>query len=412
MKDQFFNQYTTQAVESPQWEMTEDGFARCKAKIMKEGILLYARSEFVDEQGNCTIPPEVTADPIRMLVTADTLQAAESVRSLEGAHCTHGDHKWLTPENINADSVGNVAGHPAMDGSHLMCDLLLTSPVTIAQVLDKGNPLGEVSAAYRADALWESGVWDGQPYDAKQVQLRYNHIAIIGAGEGRAGSSVRILNMKPETNVKEKKKMADEKPIVRVKLRNGRFINTDDEGAAAIADDTGAAETSEAESSKTVEQLIEEMSAKNEELAALQGEVEELKGQLETFKSKIDELLSEGGLEEVAEEMNVEQEEAGEVIANMSPEEDEKKQEEFKNSLKKMHGTKLHTAVLTHLGMKVENMSPDTLRGAFMANVQIARMKGGKKGVVAGSGIFQNRTDVVVTPPKQRTGHERLGLRK
>ena len=413
MKDQFFNQYTTQAIESPQWEMTEDGFARCKAKIMKEGILLYARSEFVDEQGNCTIPPEITADPIRMLVTSDSLQSAESVRSLEGCHCTHGDHKWLTPENINADSVGNVAGHPAMDGSHLVCDLLLTSPVTITQVMDKGNPLGEVSAAYRADAVWESGTWDGQPFDAKQVQLRYNHIAIIGAGEGRAGNSVRILNMtKPVTNVKETRKMADEKTLVRVKLRNGRYINTDDEGAAAVADDTGAAEASEAESSKTVEQLIEEISAKNEELAAMQGEVEELRGQLETFKSKIDELLDAGGLEAKAEEMNVEQEEAGEIISNMDPEEDDQKQEEFKNSIKKLHGFSLHAAVLTRLGMKIENMSPDAMRGAFSANLVIAKKMGEKKGAVSGSKLFQNRGDGVVGQSKQRTGHERLGFKK
>ena len=405
----FQNQYSTLVTESPKWEMTEDGFARCSAKIMKEGILLYDRSEFVDEEGNCTVPPEITANPIRMLVTADTLQAAESLRSLEGAHCTQGDHIWLTPENINGSSVGNVAGKPAMDGAHLQCGLLLTNPETIRRVMDKDDPLGEVSAAYRADAVWEFGTWDGQPYDAKQVQLRYNHIAIIGAGEGRAGSSVRILNMSTITKKKEIE-MADDK-LVRVKLRNGRFINTDEEGAQAVAADTTATEEEASESSRSVEQLVEELAAKNEELAAIQAEAEELKGQLETFKAKIDELLSEGGLAAQAEQMNVEQEEAGEVIANMSPEEDDKKKEEFKNSIKKLHGAALHTAVLTHMGMKVENMSPDALRGAFAANVTIARTMKGLGKAVSGSKLFQNKSDAVVQTT-QRTGHERLGFRK
>ena len=71
---------------------------------------------------------------------------------------------------------------------------------------------------------------------------------------------------------------------------------------------------------------------------------------------------------------------------------DEEK-EKFKNSLKKLHGAKLHVAVLNAIGVKTEDMTPEAIRGAFKAQHQIANaMKGKVKPVqkVAGQKMFQN----------------------
>ena len=392
-----FRNSFTQAVPgaAPRWERTPDGFLRCRARVLAERVMPYARHEL-----SC-VPDGVAADPINMLVTRDSMGAAESLRSLEGVPITIGDHKWLTPELVREFGKGAVAGTPALDGPYLVADLLVTDPEAIAAIESLQCP--EISAAYTAETVFEPGEWDGQPYDAKQTQLRYNHIAVIPAGHGRAGSDVRILNRKK-----------GEQPMVKLKLANGKYVNVDEEAAKEI-------EASEGASAKSLEETMGALEEKNGELSAVQGEVEELKGELSVYKEKLDELLDTEAIEHAAAEMVEEQGEAGEILENAAilnekgEEEDEEKKKEFMNSTRKLYGTKLHQHVLNAIGVKTEGMSPEALRGAFKAQHQIAnalkargKAPGGKK--VAGAKLFNAAQPAGAAQPTARTPRQRLGL--
>ena len=58
-------------------------------------------------------------------------------------------------------------------------------------VLQKGR-VRELSLGYRCQYIPESGVYNGQPYEFKQANLRGNHLALVE--NGRCGSSVRVCD--------------------------------------------------------------------------------------------------------------------------------------------------------------------------------------------------------------------------
>ena len=59
------------------------------------------------------------------------------------------------------------------------------------QAIDKLD-IAEISLGYKADMILESGEFQGKRYDARQVNIIYNHIALVPAG--RMGSDIRVLD--------------------------------------------------------------------------------------------------------------------------------------------------------------------------------------------------------------------------
>jgi hypothetical protein len=409
------------SVEAPKWEKTADGFLRTKARILKECVMPYNAEEL-------GATPEEASGTVNMFVGMTEMNDTEALRTLEGCPIVTWDHNWLDPTTIGKFGKGAVAGSPRINEPFTEVDLLVTHPDAIADI--EAGKIGEISAAYHAESVFEPGDYNGQGFDAKQVRLRYNHIAIIPMGTGRAGLDVKIFNKSAHTtNTQEGGiQMALD---VKVRLRNTkRIINTDEEGAAALAEEDGKSQEKEegaqkeAESAKSeagekgrsLEDAMGELDDKNGSMQQLQEEIEELKGELSVYKEKLDQLLSGDGLEEAAEGMNEEQGEADEILENcaMTAKNGEEKEKvlncKFKDvTNKKVHrGTDLHRAVLTACGVKTENMTPPELKGAFKAQNQIVRSNGGKK-VVSGTKVVNSMTGG--TEGVQRTAHQKLGFK-
>lgn len=399
------NSFHALSPDKPRWEKTPDGFLRCKARVLAERVMPYGREELAE------VPDTHTAPTVNMLVERTSMCSADSLRSLEGAAVVAGDHMWVTPEIIKQYGVGHVAGTPTVDGPYLVCDLVITDQKAIEDI--ENEKIGEISAAYTADAVFEPGEYDGEKYDAKQVKLRYNHIAVIPTGHGRAGSDIRIINNKPK-----EMDMAEEKKV-RVRLGNtGRFVNTDEEGAAAIAEEEKIVNQEVEGSGKKLEDLMTELEAAKAAAAEANAQCEELKGELSVYKEKLDALLSTEAIEHAAMGMVAEQAEAEEILENSvlmnegGKEMEEEEKKAFSNSIRSLHGPKLHHAVLAACGVRCENMSPEALRGAFKAQNQILKAGGGQKKVVAGAKMFNTGGGSTPGVPAQRTSMERLGFGK
>jgi Uncharacterized protein conserved in bacteria len=398
------NQFTTQPFTPRQWEKTVDGFLRVKSRVLAERVMPYVPQDLSQ------LPEDLQTTPvINMFVDRASMSTGEAFRSLEAAQVTAPEHIWVTPENDGV-SKGNAVGTPCMEGPYLTVDLLVTDPTTI-QDIEEGR-IGEISAGYHADTIFESGEFEGTPYHAKQTQLRFNHIAIIPYGTGRAGSDVRIINQQPQNLQEGETNMADQK-IVRVQLRNTkRFVNVDEDGAAALAaEDTAAAETTQL-NGKKLEDLMQEAEEARAAADSANAQLEELRGELSVYKEKLDELLSTEAIEHAAEQMIEETGEAEAIIENAFSDDadDQKKKEEVMNSIKGVYGSKLHNSVLSGIGVKVENMSPEALRGAFKAQAQIANQTKGRK-VVVGTKLMNGAAVAAASVPAQRTARERLGLK-
>jgi len=389
----------TLAGDKPRWEKTPDGFLRCTARILAERVMPYGRKEL----NGCVIPEYVTSPRVDLFVPGEEMACAEALRSLEGVPIVAGDHTWLTPEIVNTYGMGNVAGAPRIEGPYTVVDLLVTNPEAI-QAIESGE-IGEISAGYHSEIDFTPGEWNGQQYDALQKGIRYNHIAVIPAGSGRAGADVRIINKKKE----EVKNMP-----IKVKLANtGAYIQVENE------EDATAVEKESQASGASLEKLMADLEKNAAELAEVQSQNESLKGELSTYKEKLDQLLSEEAVEHAAEGMVAEAGEAEEIIENSTfvnekGEEDEKKKEEVMNSIRSgnngrpFRGTALHSHILNSLGVKTDGMSPDALRGAFKAQNQLAKMGVGKKKTISGTKLTNQ---ALTEMPQQRSAHQRLGFK-
>lgn len=416
---EILNKFTAEAFTPSQYEETEEGFLRVKARVLAERVMPYLRKEI-----DGGIPPELDGvEPIMVLVTAGEMGAAESLRTLEGAAVVAPGHQWIDT-NTRRASKGNTAGAPHLDGPYLTTDLLLTEPDTIQKI--KNREIGEISGAYLAALVFEPGTHDGVPYHAKQTALRWNHVAVIPYGSGRAGSDVRIINRKPEGG----EKMAGEtesKLTTRVQLKNTkRFINTDEEGSMALEKEneaTEAAQSAEAQKSgQSLESLMSDLEQKTQELAQKEAEVEELRGQLSVFQEEIQRLLSDEAAEESTEAHVAESSDADEIIENccagLSEPDGAKLRASFSRigntNIHKLRGPALHKAVLSATGMPIENMTPAELKGAFAARAHVANatkkvrsQKTENKKVVSGQQLFGNQAEAEAAftdQHKTRTG--------
>jgi len=184
----------TTPTAKPKWEKTAEGWLRCKSRVLAERIMPYHWKE-LDLEG--VMLPEI----VNMAVMGEEMGRPETLRSLEGVPVVAGEHQWLEG-NVSRFAVGAVAGTGRLNPPYLECDLLITDPKTIAAV-ERGE-LPEISAAYQAETIFGKGAFDDEVYDAIQTNLRFNHICLLPAGQGRAGEDVRILNKRKETVVMSK----------------------------------------------------------------------------------------------------------------------------------------------------------------------------------------------------------------
>ncbi len=110
------------------------------------------------------------------------------------AHATVTD---LHPEGaVNSDnwkalSVGHVASEGVQDGDHVAASLIISDANAI-NAIDRGERK-DLSCGYTLDVLEPTaGVYQGEPFDAIQRGITYNHVAILPPGQGRAGPSVTM----------------------------------------------------------------------------------------------------------------------------------------------------------------------------------------------------------------------------
>jgi len=103
----------------------------------------------------------------------------------------HPDGGPMDAGNTRRLSVGHVGEQVEAQGQHVKANVVVTDRDMIAKMMGKnGEAKRELSCGYTADTIEESGVWKGQPYDSKQTNIVYNHLASVW--KGRAGATAQI----------------------------------------------------------------------------------------------------------------------------------------------------------------------------------------------------------------------------
>lgn len=152
-----------------------NGFVRAEGYLTRTGIFVYR-----DAKGNT----------VRELRTPDEVLHPEALASFALVPVTN-DHppELLTADNAKQYTVGSVSESVVADGDKVRAALMITDAEAI-EALDTGR--SELSCGYTADVVTESGVWEGQPYDAVQRNIRGNHVALVDAGRAGPTCSIRM----------------------------------------------------------------------------------------------------------------------------------------------------------------------------------------------------------------------------
>lgn len=96
--------------------------------------------------------------------------------------------EMVTPQNVAEYSVGHTTERVEKLDEKLDTDLIIEQERGIDAVEKEG--IRELSCGYEADIVEEPGVYNGAPYDFRQVNIRYNHLALVK--RGRAGPEIRL----------------------------------------------------------------------------------------------------------------------------------------------------------------------------------------------------------------------------
>jgi hypothetical protein len=115
-------------------------------------------------------------------------QASLDSLKLKSVTLDHPSSGFLRADADNSSRVGVVGETITRDGEFVVASLAITSADVIRKLY--GKERADISPGYVCDVVEESGVYNGQQYDARQKNIRYNHLSLPDTG--RQGKEVGI----------------------------------------------------------------------------------------------------------------------------------------------------------------------------------------------------------------------------
>jgi HK97 family phage prohead protease len=184
---------------------TQVGGIRVPARLTRTGVLEYKRPDGTIRR-ELRLPSEVFN--------------SDSLATLTGATVTDLDHhRGLLDVSNWKDATLGHAEEIRKDGDFVSADLVINDARAIAAI--ENGQLRDISCGYRCKLRHEPGVYNGERYDCIQFDIRYNHVAVLPRGRGRAGTDVSLrLDSKQaecvelDATTEEQKRM--EKVIIRL----------------------------------------------------------------------------------------------------------------------------------------------------------------------------------------------------
>lgn len=158
------------------FERTQVGGLRVPARVTRTGVLDYRRPDGTIRR-ELRLPEEVfNADSLASL-------AGATVTDLEHHRGLLNVHNWKDATLGHAEAV-------RQDGAFVNVDLVVNDARAIADI--ENGRLHDISCGYSCRLDATPGIYEGKPYDVIQRRIRYNHVAVLPKGKGRAGPDVAM----------------------------------------------------------------------------------------------------------------------------------------------------------------------------------------------------------------------------
>lgn len=229
---------------------TPEGFLMTSARVARTGIQVYGGAEV----GR----PDLAQ--VRVYRPDSTVFSVKTADSFAHRTVTLGhpdDQPLVDSKNWSKVTVGITGDEVLRDGQFMVVPFAIMDAVAIAAV--ESGAARELSMGYDAELDWTPGVTDsGEKYDAVQMNLRMNHLAIVPTARG--GSELRIRDSKEK----------DDKMTTKTILLDGKSYEVNDAAVTLV-------DALQSELVKVRKQLVDADAASTKEIATRDVTIENLK---------------------------------------------------------------------------------------------------------------------------------------
>jgi hypothetical protein len=264
--------------------ITPEGYIRAKAVVTRAGVFSYANADG-SERKELRLPEDV--------FHSDAISTMRLIPVTNG----HPHEKLVTAENAKRLAVGFTGDIVEQDGDHVLANLVITDAETVKIVKEQGRR--ELSLGYTVDLIPQEGEYNGERYDYKQTNIRYNHLALVD--NARAGSAARIkLDGDDAVQIDGEKVMANKRKI---KIDAIDYM-VDEPVAAYIERSRDRDKDGDVDSDDHVRHLEDNVRNLTDELERVRRELDMQKDELERARKERDMMAAERDSMKTAGEMD------------------------------------------------------------------------------------------------------------
>lgn len=249
--------------------ITDEGYIRANAIVTRTGIFNYMNSD-----GSIR----------RELRHPEDIWEAESISSMELIPVTNGhpNERMITAENYKRLAVGFTGETIKKNGEFVTANMVITDHEAVNAV--KNHNRRELSLGYLVDIDETPGIYLDQEYDARQRNVRYNHLAIVD--KARAGPEARIAldaddaqEIKNEGSEMAKRKIKIDNEEVFVEEQTANHIQSLEDNIKNLNDE--------------IDSVKSELSDQEDELESLKKDIEKLEAERDSIMAKMNMTTSE-----------------------------------------------------------------------------------------------------------------------
>lgn len=196
--------------------LTEEGYIKGRSIVTRTGVFLYKNADG-------TIRKELR-HPDDVLVP-ESLETIKMIPVVNG----HPPERLVTAENAKRLAIGYTGETVEIENPYIVSNILVTDKDAVSEIKEKRK--NELSLGYTTDLVEESGMYFGEPYEFRQTNIRYNHLALVD--QARAGPQARISldGEDAEEVLKEEADVASKK-LRKVKIDAEEYMLEDDAASA------------------------------------------------------------------------------------------------------------------------------------------------------------------------------------
>ena len=197
--------------------LTEEGYIKARAVVTRCGVFLYKNADG-------TIRKELR-HPDDVLVP-ESLESIKMIPVVNG----HPPERLINADNAKRLAVGYTGESVDNEMPYIVANLVITDKDTVEQIKKKNK--NELSLGYTVDLVPDSGSYFGEPYEYRQTNIRYNHLALVD--QARAGPQARIsLDGDDAEEIQKEEAVVADKKIRKIKIDAEEYM-MEDNAASAI----------------------------------------------------------------------------------------------------------------------------------------------------------------------------------